>query len=67
MKETSNRHQRECRCNPIGCESCERETCPFIYCQHIDCMACESRATCPMCEGNCEKCKKYTYCVVFNA
>lgn len=69
MKKTSNKNQhRKCRLNPkIKCEDCKKETCPFIYCQHIDCMACEKRATCPMCEGKCKKCKKYTYCVVFNA
>lgn len=66
MKETSNKHQREYRINPnVGCEDCDRETCPYIYCQHMECMTCESRAMCPMCDGDCEKCQKYTYCIVF--
>ena len=68
MKEDTSNQQRKCSINSdVGCEDCKREMCPYVYCQKIDCMACESRAECPMCEGDCRRCRKYTYCVVFNA
>lgn len=55
-----------CRINPKGCELCEQSDCPYIYCQHFECLACSNRIFCPMCKGDCNKCNKKTYCIILN-
>ena len=55
---------RVCKLHPnISCEECT-ENCPYIYCQHIDCMLCTERYFCNMCAGNCKKCQFSTYCKI---
>lgn len=61
----SKTQERECKLHPdISCEDCVEEDCPFIYCQHFDCMMCKQRYVCPMCKGDCDKCQFYTYCKI---
>ena len=63
--EEASKNQRRCCLYPnTDCISCEIETCPYIYCQHIDCMACTQRMMCPMCEGACTECSYYTICTI---
>lgn len=57
---------RMCKSHPeISCEKCkETGSCPYIYCQHIDCMNCYVRYLCPMCAGECSNCDLSTYCKI---
>lgn len=47
-----------------SCITCANEKCPFVTCQHEECLACENRASCPMCIGDCNKCKEQTICKI---
>lgn len=65
--EASENQRRCCLNQDRDCRFCEIDTCPYIYCQHIDCMACTLRMMCPMCEGECTKCEYYTICTICKA
>ncbi len=56
--------QQDCRVNPdIPCENCqEMESCPFLFCQHTNCMNCKQRYMCSVCHGDCLKCEFSTLC-----
>lgn len=66
MKMKASKSQRECKLKTFtSCETCEEnDDCPFLYCQHIDCLMCNQRFMCPMCEGDCKKCQHSTVCKV---
>ena len=64
--ETTSEIQRRCSLNPDNnCEDCNVDTCPYIYCQKLDCLNCTSRMMCPMCNGKCTKCEYHAMCKIF--
>ena len=69
MKEIENTSeiQRRCLLDPEnrGCEECEVDTCPYIYCQKHSCLDCTLRMLCPMCEGECTKCEYRVACMIY--
>lgn len=64
--ESTSKVQRRCILDPEnrGCEQCLIDTCPYIYCHKIDCLACTLRMLCPMCEGECIKCDYRAMCMI---
>lgn len=66
--EITSKIQRRCLLDPNnnGCEKCEMSNCPYIYCEKMDCLNCTLRMMCPMCEGDCTKCKYHAMCVIAN-
>lgn len=58
----------ECRLNPdVPCEICQlAEICPYILCQHEDCMECTEQGVCPMCHGHkCKECSIKVQCLYY--
>lgn len=60
--------QRRCLLDPnnIGCEECEVMSCPYMYCQKMDCLNCTLRMMCPMCSGDCTRCSYRAMCMIAN-
>ena len=47
-----------------SCTTCANEKCPFVTCQHEECLACENRVSCPMCKGDCNICNIKSMCKI---
>ena len=64
--ESTSEIQRRCLLDPDnkGCVNCSMDTCPYLYCQKLDCLNCSLRLICPMCEGECTKCRYNTVCMI---